>query len=49
MKKDNKNYEKLSYHEHKETNLVLWINTIFTILTGIGVIILSVLEYLKDK
>lgn len=40
-------YEKLQFKEQKETNLVLWINTIFTIITGVGTIVLSVLEYLN--
>ena len=32
-------YDKLQYVEHRETNLILWINTIFTILTGIATLV----------
>jgi hypothetical protein len=35
------NYEKLQYNEHRETNLILWINTIFTVLTGIATLVLA--------
>lgn len=42
-----KDYEKLQFDEQKETNIILWINTIFTIITGIGVLIISLLEYFR--
>lgn len=42
-----KDYEKLQFDEQKETNLILWVNTIFTIITGIGVLIISLFEYFK--
>lgn len=40
MKKD---YEKLQYSEQKETNMVLWINTIATV----GTFILLILSLFK--
>ena len=43
MKQD---YDKLSYNESKETNMILWINTVATIVTGIAAIILSVIALL---
>lgn len=37
MKKPN--YEKRQFEEQKETNMVLWINTIATIVTGLAALI----------
>ena len=36
-------YEKLQYNEHKETNLILWLNTIATI----GAFIILLIEIIK--
>ena len=38
------NYEKRQLEEQKETNTVLWINTIFTILTGLATLVLTVYQ-----
>ena len=37
------NYEKKQFEEHKETNLILWINTIATVLSG-GVLLWQLLK-----
>ena len=42
-----KDYEKLQYTEQKETNLVLWINTVATIITGMAAIVLSIVALIK--
>lgn len=41
------NYEKRQYEEQKETNTVLWINTIATIITGLATLVLSILAFIK--
>jgi hypothetical protein len=41
MAKSSINYEKQQVVEQKETNLVLWINTVFTIITGIATLIIA--------
>lgn len=40
-------YAQEQYDEIRQTNWILMVNTIFTIVTGIGIIILSLLEYFK--
>lgn len=47
MAKKETNYEKLQFVEQKETNFVLWVNTGFTILTGVAASILAYLQYIK--
>ena len=42
-----KNYEKLNYTENKETNFWLIINTVFTILTGIATVALTIYQIFK--
>lgn len=39
------NYEKLQVVEQKETNVILWVNTIATIVTGIAALVLAILSY----
>jgi hypothetical protein len=41
------NYEKQQVHEQEQTNYILIINTVFTILTGIATIILSIIAIWK--
>jgi len=47
MKESEKNWEKMQVFEQKETNSVLWLNTAFTILTGISTVVLAWLQYKK--
>lgn len=35
------NYEKKQWTEQRETNLILWINTVATIIIGISTIIIA--------
>ena len=39
-----KNYEKLQYQEQSETNYILWVNTIFTIISGVATLILAIIS-----
>ncbi len=41
------NYEKKQLEEQKETNLILLINTIATVITGIASLIVMVAEFMK--
>ena len=43
----NNNYEKKQFEEQETTNLILWVNTGFTILTGITTLILTILQFYK--
>lgn len=36
------NYEKRQYEEQKQTNIILWINTIATVLTAVATLILNI-------
>lgn len=47
MAQKEKNYEKLQFAEQEETNFILWLNTGFTILTGLATVVLAVLQYIK--
>ena len=38
------NYEKQQFEEQEQTNFILIINTIFTVLTGIATIILAIIQ-----
>ena len=37
-------YEKAQLKEQRETNFILWVNTIFTVLTGVAVLALTVYQ-----
>ena len=46
IENNEKNYEKLQYKEQEKTNFVLWINTVFTVITGVATLVLAIIQYL---
>jgi len=44
MKKD---FEELQYHEQKDTNIILWINTIATVIIGIANVVIAIILLYK--
>lgn len=41
------NYEKQQVDEQRETNALLYLNTLFTVITGVATIILSIIALIK--